>query len=57
MRELEREDCWFKRGVKEAIHVKLKKTFLNRAGDQRHFLSPTYNAVLHSCGEKVQTLN
>ena len=22
---LEREDCWFERGVKEAIHIKLKK--------------------------------
>ena len=47
----EREDRWFERGVREAIHVKLKNTSLNRGGGLRHFLSPTYNAVLHSLGQ------
>ena len=40
---LEREDRWFERGVREAIHVKLKQTSLHQGGDLRHFLSPTYN--------------
>ena len=44
---LEREDCWFARGVKEAFHFKLNKPSLNRGGSLRHFLSPTYNAVTH----------
>ena len=44
---LEREDRWLERGVKEAIHFKLKKSSLNLGGGLRHFLSPTYNAVLH----------
>ncbi|TWW64971.1 hypothetical protein D4764_22G0006180 [Takifugu flavidus] len=48
VRILAREDRWFERGVKEAIHVKLEKPSLNRGGGLRHFLSPTYNAVLHS---------
>jgi hypothetical protein len=48
VRVLAREDRWFERGVKEAIHVKLEKPSLNRGGGLRHFLSPTYNAVLHS---------
>ncbi|TWW61021.1 hypothetical protein D4764_05G0011110 [Takifugu flavidus] len=48
VRILSREDRWFERGVKEAIHVKLEKPSLNRGGGLRHFLSPTYNAVLHS---------
>ena len=45
------EDCWFEGGVREAIHVKLKKTSLNRGAGLRHFLSPTYHAVLHSLGQ------
>ncbi|TWW69287.1 hypothetical protein D4764_18G0000930 [Takifugu flavidus] len=48
VRILAREDRWFERGVKEAIHVKLEKPSLNRVGGLRHVLSPTYNAVLHS---------
>ena len=50
VRVLVREDHWFERGVKEAIHIKLKKkkTSLKRGGGLKHFLSPTYNAVLHS---------
>ena len=51
MHVIEREDRWFERGVKEAIHVKLKKPSLNGDGGLRHFLSPTYNAVLHSLGQ------
>ena len=34
------------RGVKESIHVKLEWPSLNRGGGLRHYLSPTYNAVL-----------
>ena len=41
------------RGAKEAIQVKLKKSSLNRGGGLRHFLSPTYNAALHSLGENA----
>ena len=51
VRVLESEDRWLERGVKEAIHVKLKKTSLNQGGGLRHFLSPTHNAVLHSLGQ------
>ena len=50
-RILAREARWFERGVKEAIHVKLKISSLIRGGGLRHFLSPTYNAVLHSLGQ------
>lgn len=45
---LAREDCWFEKGVKEAICVKLENPSLNRGGGLRHFLPPTYNAFLHS---------
>ena len=48
---LEREDRWFGRGIKEAIHVKLEKPSSNRGGGLRHFLSPTSNSVLHSLGQ------
>ena len=51
MHVLEREDHCLERGVKEAIDVKLIKPSLKRGGDLRHFLSPTYNAVLHSLGQ------
>ena len=54
VRVLEREDRWFERGVKETIHVQLKKTFLKRGGGLRHFLSPTYNVVLHSLGQHTK---
>ena len=33
------EECWFERGVKEAIHVKLEKPSLNQGGGLRHFQS------------------
>ena len=42
----------FERGIKEAIHFKLKKTSLNQRGGLRHFLSPTYHAVLHSLNSR-----
>ena len=48
VRILAREDRWFERGVKEAIHVKLERPSLNRGGGLRHHLSPTYNAVLRA---------
>ncbi|TWW58487.1 hypothetical protein D4764_06G0000170 [Takifugu flavidus] len=51
---LAREDRWFERGVKEAIHVKWEKLSLNRGGGLRHFLSPTYNAVLHSFQQQIK---
>ncbi|TWW71630.1 hypothetical protein D4764_16G0001270 [Takifugu flavidus] len=51
---LAREDRWFERGVKKAIHVKLEKPSLNRGGGLRHFLSPTYNAVLHSFQQQTK---
>lgn len=34
---LAREDRWFETGIKEAIHVKLKKPSLNWGGGQRQF--------------------
>ena len=43
---LARDDCWFERGVKEAILVKLKKPSLNQGGGVRHFLSATYGLPL-----------
>ena len=46
VRILDREEDWFKRGVKEAIYVKMEKPSLNRGGGVRHLLSATYNAVL-----------
>ena len=49
-----RGDRWFERGVKEAIHVKLKKPSLNRGGGLRHFLSPTYNVVVYSLGQNCK---
>lgn len=48
VRILARGDSWFKRGVKEAIQVKLERPSLNRGEGLRHHLSPTYNAVLRS---------
>ena len=48
VRILAREDRWFERGVKEAIHVKLERPSLNRGGGLRHHLSPTYNAVFRA---------
>jgi len=41
---LDREDRWFKRGVKEAIYAKLEKPTLNRFF--RYHLPSTYNAAL-----------
>ena len=40
VRVLEREDHWFERGVKEAIHVKLKKPSLNQGGSLQTFCHP-----------------
>ena len=54
VRVLEREDCWYERGIKNTIHIKLKKPSLNRGGGQRHFLSPTYNVVFHSLGQQCK---
>ena len=51
-----RKERWFKKSVKEAIHVKLKKPSLNRGGGLRHLLSPTYNAVLRSLGQHSKCL-
>ena len=42
---------WKGRGVKEAIHIKLKIWSLNWGGGLRHFLLPTCNAELHSLGQ------
>lgn len=47
-RVLAREDQWLKRGVEEAIHVKLEKPPLNRGGGLRRVLSPMYGPVRHS---------
>lgn len=52
---LDIEDRWFERGVKEAIHVKLKQPSLNRRGDLTHLLSATYNAVLTSLYRQLKT--
>ena len=48
---LEREDHWFEKGVKKAIHVKLKKNIFKPGWWPKTLLSPTYNAVLHSQGQ------
>ena len=40
---LAKQDKQFERGVKESISVKLS---LNRGDGLRHYISPTYNAVL-----------
>ena len=45
---LAREDRWFERGVKEYISVKPERLSSNRGGGLRHYLSPSYNAVLSS---------
>ena len=42
------EDRCLKRGVKESIYVKLRRSSLNRGGGLRHYLSPTYIFVLSS---------
>ena len=52
---LAREDRWFERGVKEAIHVKLEKPSLNRGGGLRFNLSPVYDSVLGSLSRKLNT--
>ncbi|OCU02231.1 hypothetical protein XELAEV_18007992mg [Xenopus laevis] len=51
---LDKEDRWFERDVKEAIHVKVEKPSLNRGGGLRHHLSATYNAVLTSVPWRIQ---
>jgi len=43
--DLEIEDRYFERGVKEAIYVKQEKTSLNRGGVLRYHLPSTYNAA------------
>lgn len=50
--------CAMVRGsVKEAIHAKLENPSWIRGGGLRHFLSPTFNAVLHSfCQQSKQSL-
>ncbi|XP_054861960.1 uncharacterized protein LOC129347772 [Amphiprion ocellaris] len=57
VRILAREDRWFERGVKEAIHVKLERPSLNRGGGLRHHLSPTYNAVLRALPRRCSHLS
>ena len=52
---LDREDRWFERGVKKSICVKLERPTLNRGSGLRHYLSPTYNAVL--CSLTRQLIN
>lgn len=56
-RVLAREDRCFEKGVKETIHVKLEKTFLNRGGWLTHFLSPTSIAVLYSLRQRSKHLH
>lgn len=48
----DREDRWFKRGVKEAIYVHLGRPSLNRGLGLRHHISNTYNATLRSIPRK-----
>jgi len=43
---LDREDRWFETGVKEAINVKLEKTYLNGGGGLWYHLPSTYSAAL-----------
>ena len=57
VRILAREDRWFERGVKEAIHVKLERPSLNRGGGLRHHLSPTYNAVFRALSKRCSHLS
>ena len=44
-RVLDRESNWFKRGVKEAIHIRRRKPDLN-LDKGRHHLPPCYNQLL-----------
>ena len=53
VRIMDREDKWFERGVKEAIHVKVEKPSLNRGGGLRHHLSPIYNHVLSKLPKRL----
>ncbi len=54
--QLDREDRWFERGVKEAIYVKVEKPSLSRGGGLWHHLSPIYNAALSSPPRRFNNL-
>ena len=44
---LDREPGWFRRGVKEAIHIEVENSNLNRDRG-RYTLPPVYRELLHS---------
>ena len=43
---LDKEQKWFERGVREAVHVNTENPSLNRGGGLRHNLSLVYNPVI-----------
>ena len=45
VRILDREDDWFKRGVREAIHIQRRRSNLNRDSG-RHYLPPAYQNLI-----------
>ena len=51
---LDREPCWFERGVKEAIYIKVNKPTLNKDGG-RYKLPGVYESILRSSVPKVTT--
>ena len=44
---IEKEEDWFKRGVKEAIHIRANNSILNR-DKGRHNLPAVYNLSIRS---------
>ncbi|XP_033181822.1 uncharacterized protein LOC117152842, partial [Anabas testudineus] len=51
---LDKEDKWFERGVREAVHVQINTPSLNRGGGLRHNLSSIYHAALSSIPKKAR---
>ena len=51
---LDKEERWFERGVREAIHVSIENPSLNRGGGLRHSLSASYQAVLSKAPRQIK---
>ena len=52
---LDQEQQWFRRGVKEALHIEAKGATLNR-DKGRHYLAPGYKTLIHSCGQWTRSI-